>query len=386
MTPEQTIEKAKQLIAIQSTAHNKPALHQAVDFIADIIAKYEGLTIERFERNGIPSLLAYAGATRPDVFDVLLNGHVDVVPAKPETFIPKIEDGKLYGRGVYDMKLASLIMTDVFCQIAPTSPQRIGLQIVADEETSGYDGTAYQLQQGVTANFVIIGEMTDLDICNETRGLCWVELEFTGHKSHGGYVWDGDNALMRASNFAQAVLKKFPVPKQKAWLTTANIASISTDNKAYNQVPDYATLQIDFRFTPEDHIFENEESVSTFLKSIDPSATITNISVFEPAVDVAPDQEHLQRFMAAFKSATGKTPQLIKRYASSDARHYATYNTPCIEFGLAGRDLHGDNEYAELNSIAPFRATLERFLHDNPQPVTATRRHSNSDRAAHPQR
>jgi succinyl-diaminopimelate desuccinylase len=382
MTQDQLIQKAKQLIAIPSTADNQPALHKAVDVIANIIGQYEGITVERFESNGVPSLLAYADTKRPDVFDVLLNGHVDVVPAKPEVFIPRLEDGKLYGRGVYDMKMACLIMADVFCRIATSGPNKIGLQIVADEEVGGYNGAAYQLQQGVNANFVLAGEMTDLGICNETRGLCWVELEFTGYKAHGGYVWDGSNALTKASDFAQAVLKKFPVPHKKTWTTTANIASITTDNKAFNQVPDYATLQIDFRFTPENPIFENEESVSTFLKSIDPNATIVAFPIFEPAVAVAPNDPHLQHLMAAYKQATGDEPKLIKRYASSDARHFATYNTPCIEFGLAGKDLHADNEYVDIASIIPFQKTLERFLYDYTHPSTTTRRHANSDRAA----
>jgi hypothetical protein len=61
MTEQELIEKAKQLIAIPSTVQNPEARRAAVDFVADFVAQYEGITIERFESNGIPSFIAFAG-------------------------------------------------------------------------------------------------------------------------------------------------------------------------------------------------------------------------------------------------------------------------------------------------------------------------------------
>jgi succinyl-diaminopimelate desuccinylase len=231
MTTDQLIEKTKQLIAIESTVHNKPALRVAVDFVADYVNQFEGITVERFESNGVPSFLAFAGPQRPAEFDMLFNGHLDVVPGHAPDFAPRVENGKLYGRGAYDMKMAALIMADVFCQEAATSPLALGLQIVADEEVGGYDGVRHQLDQGVKSKFTVTGEMTDLGVCNDSRGLCWVEIAFAGVRAHGGHAWEGDNAIVKASSFAAAVLQKYPMPKERAWTTTANISAISTSNQ-----------------------------------------------------------------------------------------------------------------------------------------------------------
>lgn len=364
MTHQEYIETAQQFIAIPSSVDNRPALQEAVDFIAHLIQPYEGITIERFESNGIPSLLAYAGPTRPATFDVILNAHVDVVPAEPEGFVPRLDGNKLYGRGIYDMKMAALVMTDVFCSVAPTNSAAIGLQIVADEEVGGYDGVAYQLAQGVRSKFVIAGEMTNLEICNETRGVCWVEVAFKGRSAHSGYAWDGQNAVVQASDFARRLLDIFPVPTKKEWTTTANIASITTNNTTYNLVPNEATVQVDFRFTPENHTFDTKKTVEAFLKTINPDIEIKAYPVFEPAVNVSPVDPSLGRLMNALKDITQSPARLIKRYASSDARHFAAYGIPCVEFGLGGANLHANDEYVDIQTIEPFRDTLVTFLQD----------------------
>jgi succinyl-diaminopimelate desuccinylase len=291
-----------------------------------------------------------------------LNGHVDVVPAHDEQFAPKVTDNKLYGRGAYDMKFAALLMAYGFCRVAPTSSRKIGLQVVADEETGGYDGVAHHLKQGIRAAFVITGEMTDLKICNEARGVCWVEIAFKGVRAHGGHAWEGDNAIVKAGNFVGGVLQTYPMPAKRTWTTTASIAAITTSNETYNQVPQEATVKIDFRFTAENAVFTNKETVKQFVASLDPSAQVVAFPVFEPAVYVSPDHPELKRFVAAVAKATGTQQELAERHASSDARHFAAYNIPCVEFGLSGKNLHGDDEYAELDSVAKYCAALETFL------------------------
>src|ERR1700754_1097883 len=52
--------------------------------------------------NGRPVLAATAGPQPGPT--IVLHGHLDVVPARPEQFSPSIEGDRLYGRGAYDMK------------------------------------------------------------------------------------------------------------------------------------------------------------------------------------------------------------------------------------------------------------------------------------------
>lgn len=365
MENSKIIKKAAELIAIPSTVDNKPALKQAVDLLADYISTNKNITIERFKSGDSPSFLAYAGKIRPEKFDVLLNAHVDVVPAPAKDFEPYIKNDKLYGRGAYDMKVAAVVLADIFLELAGKTPTRLGLQIVSDEEVGGFNGTYHQLKQGIPkADFVIAGEMTNLEICNETRGICWVDVHFKGVKAHGGYIWDGKNAIMAASEFASQVIQKLPIPNKKTWTCTANIASIETDNVTYNQVPENAVVKIDFRFTPRNKNFSSEQAVKNFLLKLYPKITKIEVKMLAPAVEVSADNVVLQQLTQAFAAATGQEAKLIKRYASGDARHFSERGQNCIEFGLSGDNMHADNEYAELSSIEPYHAALTKFLTD----------------------
>jgi succinyl-diaminopimelate desuccinylase len=363
MTEQEIIEHTKQLVAIRSTADNKDGLCQSINYIAKLLAPYPEITVERFESNGIPSLLAYYGKNRPKRFDTIFNGHLDVVPAQNDNqYIPIVKDGRFYGRGVYDMKMATVALTDSLIQYGKNRGRAFGLQVVADEEVGGQNGILHQLAQGVAADFTIFGEMTDLGICNETRGVCWVEVGFTGTSAHGGYAWNGVNAVSKASDFATALLAKFPIPEAQQWCSTANIAAITTGNTTFNIVPDQATVKVDFRFTPEDPHFKNRQTLDKLIASIHPDAEIINIVTFEPAVHVPATNHHLRHFVATFENVTGNKATLIRRYASGDSRHLAKYDMPGIEFGLSGADLHGENEYVELASLAPLRDTLHAYM------------------------
>ncbi len=381
MTSNELIEQTKRFITIPSSRDDPDALRAAVEFVADIVKKCPGVSIEWFERDGTMSFLAYRGSVRPKEFDILLNGHVDVVSGKPEQFQPTVKDGRLYGRGALDMKGTTLVLTDVFCQMVNKVPYNLGLQIVCDEEIGGYNGVRLQIDHDVRAKFVIMGEYANHrhTIYNAARGLCWAEIAFKGKDAHGGHLWHGENAVIKAGNFAGAVLKRFPTPTQETWTTTASIASLSTPNDSFNKVPDRAVLKIDFRFTQEDPVFQSEETVRTFIAGIDPDAELVNLAVFEPAVRVEELNPYTQGLSNAIRKTTKAKAHFLGRPGASDGRHYALINVDIIEFGLYGQRPHSDEEYVELDSFAEYQSVMIEFLR-NPIP---TRLKEKSDQLLH---
>lgn len=374
MTKQQLIEHIMRLAAIESTVDNKPALRQAHDYLLNLVQDQTkgAITIERFEQNSKPSFLAYRGSKRPEKFDVLMNAHLDVVPGEPELFKPYIQDNRLYGRGVLDMKSTAIIMADVFCQLVNTVPHTIALQIVTDEEVGGYDCIRVQINDGVRAQFVIVGEYANHHntLYNAARGICWVEAGFKGKTAHGGHPWHGSNAVAKASDFVQALLAYYPVPKAETWTTTANIASFTTQNTTYNRVPDETLLKIDFRFTEEDPVFETEQSIKQFLTSLHPEIDLQQIKVFEPAISVDELNPYVQGLAAALTKTTGKKAEFRSRPAGSDGRHFAAVQNDVIELGVYGQGQHSDAEHVELDSLLEYQSILHSFL-KNPLPVIA---------------
>src|SRR5437763_16525056 len=64
------------------------------------------IEVQELDHNGLPVLIAEAGpgAERAASATVVLHGHLDVVPGRPEQFVPGVAGDRLSGRGAYDMK------------------------------------------------------------------------------------------------------------------------------------------------------------------------------------------------------------------------------------------------------------------------------------------
>lgn len=348
------------LLASESTAQNSQELRQCLHIIEDIL-KAKDITIEYFERNNKPSLLAYKKGKRPERFSVLLNGHVDVVPAKPEQFQPFVKEGKLYGRGALDMKVAAYTLAEVFVEMVNTVEYPLGLQIVTDEEIGGKDGTKYQLEQGVDADFVLAGEFTNLDINIASKGICWVKATARGTAAHSAYLWNGENALHNLRYFVDELMKTYPVPDKEVWQTTVNLAKISTPHATTNRVPDAAEAIFDIRYTPEDKNFRSKQAAEAFLASLSSKVEV-EVPFFESCHAVDKNNAYVRQLAHAVKQTTRKQPRLYKKNGASDIRYYSEKGRAAVTFGLAGEELHGDEEYVKVASIKQYKCILKDFL------------------------
>ncbi|WNV86947.1 M20/M25/M40 family metallo-hydrolase [Umezawaea sp. Da 62-37] len=348
---------AEELLAIRSTADRPQDLHRALDFVVDVVGP--GFEVERFESRGKPSALVHAGGRRP--FRVILNGHLDVVPGTADQFVPRREGDRLIGRGTQDMKLSALVQAQVFREVAETLP--IALQLVTDEEVGGRDGTRHQLEQGVTADFVVIGEHSGLRVVTESKGIANARLCATGQAGHGAYQWLGDNALVKVTRAVDAVLAAYPVATEEVWRTTVNVARIATDNQALNQIPADATAWLDIRFPAEDRDFtgRSADEVAAHLTALCPPGVTAVVDSTEPPHRAEPDNPDVVALQAAAR-AQGYSGDLLRKHGAADSRFYFQRGVDAVIFGVGGNGQHGPDEYADLTTVEPYRQALRAFL------------------------
>ena len=302
MDTESFLSAACGLLAVPSTADRPDDLRRALGVVLGFVGP--GFTVERFESGGKPSALVYRGAQRPR-FRVILNAHLDVVPAPPDQFRPRREGMRLYARGAQDMKVSALVQAQVFRELAGRLAHPIALQLVTDEEVGGRDGTLHQLEQGVSGEFVIIGEHSGLDIVTESKGMVSATLRAVGRGAHGAYPWLGDNALVKLQRSLDKMLAKYPVATEEVWRTTVNLARIQTPNRARNQIPALAEAWLDIRFPPEDADLNGKTAgeIATYLAAFcEPGVT--------PIVDHA-DPPH-RADPAAPRSAASSGPRATR--------------------------------------------------------------------------
>lgn len=138
------------------------------------------------ETPGRPTLVATkrgSGGGR----SLMLNAHTDTVGVEGMTdpFGGEIENGRLYGRGSYDMKGGLAAAVGAFTAIAQGPPLRgdLVLAAVADEEFASL-GTE-ELLRYVRTDAAIVTEPTALSLCVAHKGFAWLEITVTGRAAHG---------------------------------------------------------------------------------------------------------------------------------------------------------------------------------------------------------
>src|SRR5882724_4633757 len=186
-----------------SLAPGAPGEREIASFIAKSLETV-GLTTETFEpepgRITVLGRLRGTGGGR----SLMLNAHCDTVDVAgmAEPFSGAIRDGRVYGRGSFDMK-GSLAA----CMAAAKALKDAGVALrgdvlvaaVADEEY-GSLGTR-DLIQHVKVDGAIVTEPTALEICLAHKGYLWIEVAVTGRAAHGSKFDLGIDANMKMGQF-----------------------------------------------------------------------------------------------------------------------------------------------------------------------------------------
>ncbi len=158
-----------------------------------------------------PNLIASFDGDQPGRH-LVLNGHMDVFPAGDASrwtggaFSGALRDGKIFGRGVNDMKTGTLASVLTFLYLADLREHlagRLTLTCVSDEETFGQWGARYLVENrpDVLGDCVINGEpSTPHTIRFGEKGLIWLELVVETQGGHGGYPQVSANAIKIAAN------------------------------------------------------------------------------------------------------------------------------------------------------------------------------------------
>lgn len=346
----------KELIAIPSDPDNKQALDEIFELV---LSKLQNHTIERFEHNGVKSALAYNTKTRPEKFKVLLNAHLDIIPAKAEQYTPRQEGNKLYGAGAMDMKASVASFVQVFDGVADKIDYPLALQLTTDEEIGGFDGAKHQVEQGVRSDFVLAGEPTNFEIVHKAKGIFQAKVVAKGLTAHGAYPWRGDNAIWKLHDFLSEVKKRYPIPRREVWQTTVNVSRIETPNEAFNKIPDEAMVSLDIRFIAED-----QETVRQNIEACLPEGCMLETIFFEPAMQTELDDVFVQKLKQCTQAVTGKPATLRGANGSSDARHFTAIGSAGVEFGPIGGGIGSDEEWVDVASLEVYCHILATFLRE----------------------
>jgi succinyl-diaminopimelate desuccinylase len=290
---------------------------------------------------------------------VIFHGHLDVVPAYPSQFEPRIEGDRLIGRGGYDMKGALAAMMCTVKDVAEQEHVRVRFVCVPDEESEDVSSrsTDVLVAQGLRGDFAITGEPTDLHIGVQAKGVLAVRVAVRGVAAHGSTPWLGDNAILKAHDAFRRI-ETLPFSRESSDLfdrPSINLARIEGGD-AFNKVPDRCAMDVDIRFLPT----QDPGEILAQIRAI-PDLEILKCFTRAPAV-----VSRRNPYVRALRDGIGRSIEgealSVGRDGASDAISFLEAGIPAVEFGPVGAGHHGPEEWVSIASLRRFRQALGDFV------------------------
>lgn len=230
---------------------------------------------------------------------LIFNGHMDHNPVvegwKKDPFGGEIEGGYLYGTGVVNMKAGNCAMiaaTEALIRSGLNIQGEIIITLVVGELQCGL-GTLHNLKQGITADYAIVTEPTDMNLYTFHTGGLQMKIHVIGATRHFSTRKDkgvGIHAIKKMMKVIDALSEggDFMEPiKPGGWLTwgkyrpeydglpQVNVGTIEAglSRKCHKWrggaiMPDFCTIDVDVRFIPSQTPESVEKDIRSLLESI----------------------------------------------------------------------------------------------------------------------
>ena len=352
--PTSLDELAAALVAIDSV---NPALvpggageREIASFVAAWCAEH-ALDVEILgdERPSVVATKRGSGGGR----SLLLNGHLDTVgvTGMEAPFEPRVEDGRLYGRGAYDMKgaLAAILLA---------ATEATGLRgdvivtLVADEELASI-GTEAVVER-VHADAAVVVEPTDLRVAIAHRGFVGFELETAGVAAHGSRPDLGVDAIAKMGPILVALVEldeRLQAGPRHPLVGSASLhASLIEGGQELSSFPASCVLTGERRTIPG----ETVEQVERELRAIAGDAALRIVASRDPYV-APPDHPFVELVTRA-----ADADEYVGALFWTDAALIAGAGIPTVLFGPSGEGAHATVEWVDLASLDRVREVVGR--------------------------
>jgi acetylornithine deacetylase len=347
-----------------------------------------------------PSVAGVLEFGAPDAGPTLvLNGHLDVVPADAELwgtapFEPSWNGDDLTARGAADMKagLAACVFAALDAREAVQSGDatldgRVVVEAVAGEEEGGIGAAAAALDSPYPfeRDAAVVAEPTDLRCVTATEGSLMKRLDVRGRSAHAATRWVGESVLPhfetirtafealeaeRAESVTHPLYDGHPIP----WPVCAG--RVEAGSWA-STVP--ATLTAEWRIgvAPGETVSEVEAQFETRLAEVvaengwlaEHPPTFERFSIqFEPA-EIDADDPVVRALQSAMAEAGLSETAARGATYGADSRHYVSAGIPTVLFGPGTiEQAHFPNETVHWPDVEAARdvlaGTVQAYLGD----------------------
>lgn len=367
ISQEEVVTLAQKLVRIPS--ENPPGEEKDVaEFLANYLEDI-GLQVNVQEVDmhpGGPNVIALWGG-QAEGPTLLLNGHLDVVPAghgwTVDPYGGTIADGCLYGRGATDMKgpLAAMVGAVRAIQKSGISLRgRVMITAVVGEEQD-QAGTKQLAKDGIRADFAIVGEPTGLRPVIAHKGNIYYDIVTVGRAAHAGVPHQGVNAIVKMFSVVEALDRLARELEKKRHRVlghpTLSVGQIR-GGTATNVVPDYCSMSVDRRLIPGETPEEAEREIRQVLSTISTSdpefAADLSVPLTSLPMEIPSDESVVRSVRAGTERILGKDPGVHGFSGGTDATILVNeLHIPTVVFGPGDvfEQAHKPDECIEIEEL-----------------------------------
>jgi len=311
---------------------------------------------------------------------ILLNGHVDVVPADPsgwsnDPFEPTIKNGKIYGRGAADMKGSGACQIFSMKALVETGVKfrgRITPTFTTDEEVGGYSGVNFLVDKHVITKDVDYCLSTDSGIeALHVASLGDAEYLITvhGRAAHSGRGWTGVNAIEYGASLIEDLKKlggeiskrRSRIDAEPIWGTRKMrpglyVNTVKGGLKG-NIIPDTLEILVDRRFIPEESEAQVRREIARVVKEFAAKHREVKVSMkmilgYDPMV-TPPNHPLVRTVRKVARKVLGRDAPPCGSQGSTDMAAVSALGIPIAVLGARRQDsnIHGIDEHVRINDL-----------------------------------
>jgi acetylornithine deacetylase len=356
-------ELAAQLVAIESINPDLGAGGSGELELARFVAEW-------CERAGLETTLTELRPGRANVVAVargsgggrslMLNAHMDTVGVAGMTdpFVPRLEGGRLYGRGAQDMKGSMAA-----CLLAAVEAKRRGIRgdviltAVADEEFASIGTEA--VAAAVSADGAIVTEPTEHALAVAHRGFVHLEVEVKGRAAHGSRPELGVDAIAKMGRVLVGIEeldRRLRARPTHPHLGSGSVhASLIEGGQEFSSYPARCTLQAERRTIPGESAELAEQELREIVERAgegDPDFSAeARAAISREPFEISEDAEIVQLVRSQATSVLGAEPPTVGVPFWADSGLLAAAGIPTVVFGPIGEGLHSEVEWVDLASL-----------------------------------
>jgi acetylornithine deacetylase len=351
------------LVAIESVNPDLVQTGSGESNIAGFVASWlrdQGLDVSVVEPvKGRPSVVGVLRGSGGGS-SLMLNAHMDTVGAggMERAFDPVVRDGRVHGRGAYDMKgsLAAIMLTAREARKLRLKGDLV-ITAVADEEVASL-GTSSVLEQ-FRADAAIVTEPTELRLCLAHKGFVWLEVETEGVAAHGSRADVGVDAIARMGRILTGVVnldRRLRAGPGHRLLGRGSIhASLIDGGQEWSTYPAQCELKVERRTIPGEDAarsLSELEALIAIAREEDPRVEASARVVLERAPsEVSADSPLAIAVAQAAREALGEDPEVVGAAYWMDMALTNAAGIPTVAFGPSGEGAHADVEWVDLASV-----------------------------------